>query len=54
MAALTTNLKYLSNGLGIEARFAKDDHADSIESLINEKTKAIYTETIGNPGFQYS
>src|ERR1700712_1998536 len=37
--------------LGIEARFAKDDHADSIEKLIDEKTKAIYLETIGNPGF---
>ncbi|HEY5371180.1 MAG TPA: O-acetylhomoserine aminocarboxypropyltransferase/cysteine synthase [Hanamia sp.] len=37
--------------LGIEARFAKDDHPDSIESLIDEKTKAIYTETIGNPDF---
>ncbi|MEO6188508.1 MAG: O-acetylhomoserine aminocarboxypropyltransferase/cysteine synthase [Ginsengibacter sp.] len=37
--------------LGIEARFAKGDNADSIESLINEKTKAIYVETIGNPDF---
>lgn len=37
--------------LGIEARFAKDDHADSIEQLIDDKTKAIYLETIGNPGF---
>ena len=37
--------------LGIEARFAKDDHPDSIESLIDENTKAIYTETIGNPDF---
>ena len=37
--------------LGIEARFAKDDRADSIESLIDDKTKAIYTETIGNPDF---
>jgi len=37
--------------LGIEARFAKDDHADSVESLIDDKTKAIYTETIGNPDF---
>lgn len=37
--------------LGIEARFAKDDHDDSIEALINENTKAIYLETIGNPGF---
>ena len=37
--------------LGIEARFAKGDNADSIESLIDEKTKAIYVETIGNPDF---
>ncbi len=37
--------------LGIEARFAKGDDAASIESLIEEKTKAIYVETIGNPDF---
>ncbi|MDT3404938.1 O-acetylhomoserine aminocarboxypropyltransferase/cysteine synthase family protein [Mucilaginibacter terrae] len=37
--------------IGIEARFAKNDHADSIEQLIDDKTKAIYLETIGNPGF---
>ena len=37
--------------LGIEARFAKGDNADSIERLIDEKTKAIYVETIGNPDF---
>ncbi|MEO9021568.1 MAG: O-acetylhomoserine aminocarboxypropyltransferase/cysteine synthase [Ginsengibacter sp.] len=37
--------------LGIEARFAEDDHADSMEKLIDEKTKALYTETIGNPDF---
>ncbi|WP_183572473.1 O-acetylhomoserine aminocarboxypropyltransferase/cysteine synthase family protein [Mucilaginibacter sp. X5P1] len=37
--------------LGIDARFAKDDHADSIESLIDKNTKAIFLETIGNPGF---
>jgi len=37
--------------LGVDARFAKDDHADSIEALINDNTKAIYLETIGNPGF---
>jgi len=37
--------------LGIEARFAKDDHAESIEALIDDNTKAIYLETIGNPGF---
>jgi O-acetylhomoserine (thiol)-lyase len=37
--------------LGIEARFAKDDSAENIEALIDNKTKAIYLETIGNPGF---
>jgi len=37
--------------LGIEARFAKGDEVASFENLINEKTKAIYLETIGNPQF---
>jgi len=37
--------------LGIEARFAADDNADSIEELIDQNTKAIFLETIGNPGF---
>ncbi|MBJ6144308.1 O-acetylhomoserine aminocarboxypropyltransferase/cysteine synthase family protein [Hymenobacter sp. BT559] len=37
--------------LGIEARFAEGDDADSIESLIDDKTRAIYLETIGNPSF---
>jgi O-acetylhomoserine (thiol)-lyase len=37
--------------LGIEARFAKDNNVENFESLIDEKTKAIYTETIGNPDF---
>lgn len=35
--------------LGVEARFAKDDNVESFESLINEHTKALYLETIGNP-----
>jgi O-acetylhomoserine/O-acetylserine sulfhydrylase len=37
--------------LGIDARFAKDDSAENIEPLIDDNTKAIYLETIGNPGF---
>lgn len=37
--------------LGIEARFAQGDDPQSIDSLINDKTKAIYLETIGNPSF---
>ncbi len=37
--------------LGIEARFAESDKAEDFEKLIDEKTKALYLETIGNPGF---
>lgn len=37
--------------LGIEARFAANEQADSSERLIDDQTKAIYLETIGNPGF---
>ncbi|MFC2187047.1 O-acetylhomoserine aminocarboxypropyltransferase/cysteine synthase family protein [Peijinzhouia sedimentorum] len=37
--------------LGIEVRFADGDKAASFEKLIDEKTKAIYIESIGNPGF---
>jgi O-acetylhomoserine/O-acetylserine sulfhydrylase len=36
---------------GIEARFAKDLNPESFEPLIDDNTKAIYVETIGNPGF---
>jgi O-acetylhomoserine/O-acetylserine sulfhydrylase len=37
--------------IGIDARFAKGNHASDFEGLIDEKTKAIYLETIGNPEF---
>lgn len=37
--------------IGIEARFAKSDKASDFEKLIDENTKAIYIETIGNPEF---
>jgi O-acetylhomoserine (thiol)-lyase len=37
--------------LGIEARFADGDNVASFEAQIDSKTKAIYLETIGNPGF---
>lgn len=36
---------------GIDARFAKDLNPASFEKLIDKNTKAIYVETIGNPGF---
>ena len=35
--------------LGIEARFADLDNPDSFRQYIDDKTKAIYIETIGNP-----
>ncbi|ORT52462.1 O-acetylhomoserine aminocarboxypropyltransferase (plasmid) [Vibrio sp. qd031] len=34
---------------GIEVRFAKDDKPESIAQLIDENTKAVYCESIGNP-----
>ena len=34
---------------GIEVRFAEDDTAAALERLIDENTRAIYCETIGNP-----
>lgn len=38
--------------LGIEARLAENTDPEKIESLIDENTKAIYVETIGNPSFR--
>ena len=37
--------------LGVEARFAKDDSAKELEALIDDNTKAIYLENLGNPEF---
>jgi O-acetylhomoserine/O-acetylserine sulfhydrylase len=37
--------------LGIDVRFAEGDKPEAFEKHIDKKTKAIYLETIGNPGF---
>lgn len=37
--------------LGIEVRFAEDLSTAAFEKLIDDKTKALYFETIGNPGY---
>jgi O-acetylhomoserine/O-acetylserine sulfhydrylase len=37
--------------LGIDVRFAEGDKPEAFEKLIDENTKALYLETIGNPGF---
>ena len=36
--------------LGIDCRLAKDESAEELEKLIDECTKAIYVEAMGNPG----
>ena len=36
---------------GIESRIASSDKAEDFEKLIDDNTKAIYLESIGNPGF---
>jgi len=43
--------KVTFKNLGIEARFAEDLNPDNFEKRIDDKTKAIYLETIGNPSF---
>ena len=35
--------------LGIQVRFAQDDSPASLEALIDDKTVALFAETIGNP-----
>lgn len=35
--------------LGIEVRFAEDDSPESLEKLIDGRTKAVFCESIGNP-----
>jgi len=37
--------------LGIEVKFANGDDPNDFEAKIDDKTKAIYLETIGNPAF---
>jgi O-acetylhomoserine (thiol)-lyase len=36
--------------LGIECRFSSGDDASSFDRLVDSRTKALYLETIGNPG----
>lgn len=44
-------LKVTLRRFGITTKFAKDDKPESIEPLIDEKTKAIYIESISNPKY---
>lgn len=46
----TYNLfRYTLPKLGITVKFVDADDFDGIEQLIDERTKAIYSETLGNP-----
>ena len=34
---------------GVQTRFAESDHPSAIEKLIDENTRAVYCESVGNP-----
>ncbi len=44
-----TLFAHMFPSLGIEVRFAADDKPETLAALIDEKTKAVYCESIGNP-----
>jgi O-acetylhomoserine (thiol)-lyase len=47
--ATYTYFKHVLPRLGIEVRFPPDDSASAIEALIDDRTKAVFCETVGNP-----
>ena len=44
-----TLFKHMLPKLGIEARFAADDSVEAMQGLIDDKTTAVFCESIGNP-----
>jgi O-acetylhomoserine (thiol)-lyase len=44
-----TLLRYTFERLGITVRFVDADDFDGLRAAINSKTRALYTETLGNP-----
>ena len=44
-----TLFAHMLPGLGIEVRFAADDSAAELEPLVDDRTAAVFIETIGNP-----
>ena len=44
-----TLFKHMLPRQGIDVRFAADDSAEAMEKLIDDKTTAVYCESIGNP-----
>ena len=44
-----TLFKHMLPKLGIEVRFAADDSVEAMQGLIDDKTTAVFCESIGNP-----
>jgi len=44
-----TLFKHMLPKLGIDVRFAADDSVESMQGLIDDKTTAVFCESIGNP-----
>src|SRR5437868_13269907 len=44
-----TLFAYVLPSQGVTVRFAESDHPSAIESLIDDGTRAVYCETVGNP-----
>lgn len=44
-------LKVFLPRLGISTKFTKADTPEDFDKLIDDKTKAVYVETIGNPRY---
>jgi len=42
-------LAHLLPSQGVNVRFAKSDHPDELEKLIDDKTRGVYCESVGNP-----
>jgi O-acetylhomoserine (thiol)-lyase len=47
--ATYTLLAHILPKQGIEGRFAESDHPDAVEKLIDENTRAVFCESVGNP-----
>ncbi|MGA3239159.1 MAG: O-acetylhomoserine aminocarboxypropyltransferase/cysteine synthase family protein [Bryobacteraceae bacterium] len=44
-----TLFTHILPGLGVTVRFAETDRPDAIEKLIDDKTRAVFCESVGNP-----
>ena len=47
--ATYTLLAHILPKQGIEGRFAESDRPDAVEKMIDENTRAVYCESVGNP-----